>query len=250
MPRSYGAPPGKLVPPPLEGGCGRARRTSAQETGWSCRWGLNPRPRPYQGRALPLSHGSNGIAASCPRMTGRFSSALGAELGPEVERRRRLDRRAHRAEAVLLPASPRPPSPARLLDELLELGGDHLEEIFPSRIRARPRSAALLLRTRSPEAPADELDDPLLRRRRGGTSRRPSVSQTRCSSDPCGWEILGERDRAAVTDRRKAATARRETRECRGAALRAQGRRSGADPPREITARPGTPSASAGACAG
>src|SRR5262249_42470485 len=46
----------------------------------SCWWGLNPRPRPYQGRALPLSYSSLVRKASSGRRSGLESGRW--ELNP------------------------------------------------------------------------------------------------------------------------------------------------------------------------
>src|SRR6516162_1111663 len=39
----------------------RSRIATGSSSLWSPRWGLNPWPRPYQGRALPLSYRGGGL---------------------------------------------------------------------------------------------------------------------------------------------------------------------------------------------
>src|SRR5215831_10748997 len=98
-------------------------------------------------------------------------------IGPEVERRRQLDRRPEAGGAgVALVARARLLLEPRLLDELLEvLGGDHLERDLPLEDLAQRDldGAALLLGVLDHgRRTADELDDPLLEE--DGESEQPA----------------------------------------------------------------------------
>src|SRR2546430_1140300 len=80
---------------------------NVHESGWCCREGLNLRPPPYQGGALPLSYGSAGPEAKTARMergreradpchkgengaSARRRMADQCAKGPSVEHRRFL----------------------------------------------------------------------------------------------------------------------------------------------------------------
>ena len=65
-------------------GCGRCRKVS-EGMPWCCRTGLNCRPLPYQGSALPLSYGSKGtrgIGLMAATKRGRF-----LPQGPRLRKR-------------------------------------------------------------------------------------------------------------------------------------------------------------------